>query len=137
MKPTISKERFCKTVQAITDYIKYITYIEIDVAEALDLQTMVFSRSRKCLVDNIVELIEEAMGDDDGVIADFIYEPPEHGDKFDLDVDLRCGKKVTIRFKGWEDLYDFLAIRAAQEGDGEENLQERLRLCKAHGVLCC
>ncbi len=95
MKPMVSKETFCKTIQALFEFLIHMEASEWDAAEVLGLPfDDVFSRYRKELMDVVVDFVGETMHDEEGILSDFIYEMPSKGDEFDLYVPLRCGKEI-------------------------------------------
>lgn len=138
MRPTISRNGFCRVMKELADFLKRKGIAELEAAQLLELPicSIAFRHTDK-MVDSIIDLLEEALEDEEHLITDFIYEFPSSSEKFDLNLKLRCGSEYEFAYKDIGSLYDYLIARAAQKGDDEEARRFRSELCKKYGIACC
>lgn len=138
MTGTISRDCFCKAIRELAGYLKHKAIAEIEVATLLELPACsITSRHTDPMINSVIELLEEAMDDEEHLITDFAYEFPSDSEKFALQIILHCGKEHEIPYKDIGSLYDYLIFRAAQKGDDEESRKARKQLCGCFGINCC
>lgn len=121
MRATISRNGSCRVIKELANFLKHNGIAELEAVQLLELPicSITFRHTDK-MVDSIIDLLEEALKDEEHLITDFVYEFPSSSEQFDLHLKLRCGREYEFAYKDIGSLYDYLIARAAQKGDDEE-----------------